>query len=80
MDTVGPYRAQLVGKGSISIKTTLLNRSYISILTLHNILYMLYLLANLLSGSRLKEIGVFFNNKMYKLKYNSKVIGYTPKV
>jgi len=41
---------------------------------------MLYLLVNLLSKSRLKEIGIFFNNKTYELKYNSEVIGYTPKV
>ena len=25
-------------------------------------------------------MGVFFNNKTYKLKYNDKVIGYAPKV
>jgi hypothetical protein len=49
-------------------------------LTLYDILYILYLLVNLLSRSRLKEIGVFFNNKTYKLKYNNKVIGYVPKV
>ena len=35
---------------------------------------MLYLLVNLLSKSQFKEIGVFFNNKIYKLKYNSEVI------
>ena len=49
-------------------------------LTLHNILYVPHLPANLLSRSQLKEIGVFFNNKTYKLKHNNKVIGYTPKV
>jgi hypothetical protein len=49
-------------------------------LTLYDVLYVLYLLANLLSRSRLKEIGIFFNNKTYKLKYNSEVIGYAPKV
>jgi len=49
-------------------------------LTLHNILYVLYLLVNLLSKSQLEEIGVFFNNKTHKLKYNNKVIGYAPKV
>ena len=41
---------------------------------------MQYLLINLLSRSRLKEIGVFFNNKTYKLKYNNKVIEYASKV
>ena len=49
-------------------------------LTLHNILYVPYLPANLLSGSRLKEMDVFFNNKTHELKHNSEVIGYTPKV
>ena len=80
LDTVGPYKAQLVGKRSISIQTALPNKSYGSTLTLHNVLYVPYLLVNLLSGSRLEEIGVFFNNKTYKLKCNNKVIGYAPKV
>jgi hypothetical protein len=49
-------------------------------LTLYDIIYILYLLVNLLSKSRLKEIDIFFNNKTYKLKHNNKVIGYAPKV
>ena len=49
-------------------------------LTLYNVLYIPHLPANLLSGSRLEEIGVFFNNKTYKLKYNNEVIGYAPKI
>jgi len=80
LSIVGPYRARLEGKGSVSIQTTLPNRSHGSMLTLHDVLYVLYLPANLLSGSRLKEIGVFFNNKTYKLKYNNEVIGYAPKI
>jgi hypothetical protein len=48
--------------------------------TIYNIFYVLYLPANLLSGGRFKEIGVFFNNKTYELEYNNKVIGYMPKV
>ena len=77
---VGPYRAQLVGRGSISIQTALPNRNHRNMLTLYNILYMPHSPVNLFSRSRLKEIGVFFNNKTYKLKHNSKVIGYAPKV
>jgi len=79
LDIVGPYKAWLVGKRSISIQTALPNKSYRSTLTLHNILYMLYLLANLLSGSWLEKIGIFFN-ETYELKCNSEVIGYAPKV
>ena len=41
---------------------------------------MLYLPVNLLFKSRFKKIGVFFNNKIYELKYNSKVIRYVFKV
>ena len=48
--------------------------------TIYNIFYILYLPTNLLSGGRLEEIGIFFNNKSYKLKYNNKIIGYIPKV
>ena len=80
MDAVSLYRAWLIGKGSIFTKTILLNKSYISTFTLYNVLYVLYLLVNLPFKSRLKEMGIFFNNKTYKLKYNSKVIGYAPKV
>ena len=49
-------------------------------LTIYNIFYILYLPANLLSRGRLEEIGIFFNNKSYKLKYNNKIIKYIPKV
>ena len=49
-------------------------------LIIYNIFYILYLPANLLSKGWLEEMGVFFNNKSYKFKYNNKVIGYTPKV
>ena len=49
-------------------------------LIIYNILYILYLLANLLFGGRLEEINIFFKNKIYKLKYNNKVIKYMPKV
>ena len=59
------------------MQTILLNKNYRSTLTLYNILYVLYLLVNLLSKSRLKEIGIFFNSKTHE---NSKVIGYAPKV
>ena len=47
-------------------------------LTLYNVFYVLYLLINLLFKSRFKKIGIFFNNKTYKLKYNSEVIRYAP--
>ena len=80
LGTVGPYRARLVGKGSVSIQTALPNRSYGSTITIHDVFYVLYLPVNLLSGGRLKEIGVFFNNKTYELEYNNKVIGYALKV
>ena len=49
-------------------------------LTIYNIFYVLYLPANLLSGGRLEEIGVFFNNKSHELEYNNKIIEYMPKV
>jgi len=49
-------------------------------LTIYNVLYMPHLPANLLSGSQLEEMGVFFNNKTHELEYNSEVIGYTPQV
>ena len=48
--------------------------------TIYNVFYVLYLLINLLSGGRLEEIGVFFNNKTHELEYNDKVIEYMPKV
>ena len=48
--------------------------------TIYNIFHVLYLLVNLLSRDRFKEIGVSFNNKTYKLKYNNKVIEYALKV
>jgi hypothetical protein len=80
LGTVGPYGARLVGKGSVSIQTALPNGSYGSTLTIHDVFYVPYSSANLLSGGRLEEIGVFFNNKTYELKHNSEVIGYAPKV
>ena len=49
-------------------------------LTIYNVFYVLYLSVNLLSGGRLEEIGIFFNNKSHELKYNNKIIKYTPKV
>ena len=80
INTVGFYRTCSVGKKSISIKTALLDRIHASIFTLHNVFYVLYSPANLLFKSRLEEMDVFFNNEIYKLKYNSKIIKYTPKV
>ena len=80
LDTVGPYGARSVGKGSISIQTALPDKSHGSTLTLHDVLYVPHSPANLLSGSRLEEMGVFFDNETHELKCNNEVIGYAPKV